>query len=205
VRRSGRALAGAAAIAAALIAGPAHAFKNIEGCDIVALAGSSSPVPVPAESLLSYSSAIGLLLEQQAGSAAAANWQSLASSIIGNQHALIDKIKGSQAYKDYLAGESCRVIVKLNDAAVDALLVETEKSGQGAALLRGLYKRTLMQIDRIQRAARFRSAQDLAAAQAGYYCFVAGAIMSQLPAERQQNLTLADFGDTVSCKDAGRA
>src|SRR6185295_2681466 len=95
--------------------GPAHAFKNIEGCDIVALAGSSSPVPVPAESWQSYSSAVGLLLEQQAGSAAAANWQHLASSIVGSQHALIDKIKSSQAYKDYLAGESCRVIVKLND------------------------------------------------------------------------------------------
>ena len=39
---------------------------------------------------------------------------------------------------------------------------------------------------------------------AGYYCFVAGAIMSQLPPERQQTITLADFGQTVPCKDAGR-
>jgi hypothetical protein len=198
-------LAGAAAIAAALSGGPAYAFKNIEGCDVVALAGTSSPVPLPPESLTAYSSAVGLLLQQQAGSAAAPNWQSLASAIVGQQHSLLDKIKGSQAYKDYLAGESCRVLIKLNGAAVDGLLAEAEKSEQRGGVLRGLYERTLKQIDRIQRAARFRSAQDEAAMAAGYYCFIAGAIASQLPPERQQSLNLADFGDTISCKDAGRA
>jgi hypothetical protein len=40
---------------------------------------------------------------------------------------------------------------------------------------------------------------------AKYYCSVAGAILSQLPPERQQSITLVDFGETVPCKDAGRA
>jgi len=204
VRRSGRALAGIAALAAAAFAQPAHAFKNIEGCDIVALAGASSPISLPPESVTDYSSAVGLSLGQQAGSAAAPNWQSLAASIVGQQHSLLDKIKSSQAYKDYLAGESCRVLVKLNSAAAEGLLAEAEISGH-AGVLRGLYERTLKQIDRVQSAARFRSAQDEAAVAAGYYCFIAAAIMSQLPPERQQSLTLADFGDTIACKDAGRA
>ena len=33
---------------------------------------------------------------------------------------------------------------------------------------------------------------------------VAGAIISRLPPERQQTITLADFGQTAPCKDAGR-
>ena len=114
--------------------------------------------------------------------------------------------QGSQAYQDYLAGDSCRVLVKLNEGAVDALLAEAAQSTPVSAMeaLRQVTQAALAQIDRIERSARFRSNQDRTLMLAGYYCFVAGAIMSQLPPERQQTITLADFGQTVPCKDAGR-
>jgi hypothetical protein len=39
---------------------------------------------------------------------------------------------------------------------------------------------------------------------AGYYCFAAGVIVPFLPPERLKTITLEDFGQTASCKDAGR-
>ena len=40
---------------------------------------------------------------------------------------------------------------------------------------------------------------------AGYYCFVAGAILSPLPRQREgKAAALAAFGETVPCKEAGR-
>ena len=111
---------------------------------------------------------------------------------------------GSQAYQDYLASDSCRLVDKLNARAVDALLDEAAISTPASvmAALRQVTQAALAQIDRIDRSARFRSNEDRTLMLAGYYCFVA--ILSQLPPERQQSITLAAFGETVPCKDAGR-
>ena len=113
---------------------------------------------------------------------------------------------GSQAYQDYLASDSCRLLDKLNARAVDALLDEAAISTPASvmAALRQVTQAALAQIDRIDRSARFRSNEDRTLMLAGYYCFVADAILSQLPPERQQSITLAAFGETVPCKDAGR-
>ena len=130
----------------------------------------------------------------------------LALALIDIQKRLLAPDQGSQAYQGYLAGDSCRVLVKLNEGAVDALLAEAAQSTPPSAMeaLRQVTRAALAQIDRIERSARFRSNQDRTLMLAGYYCFVAGAIMSQLPPERQQTITLADFGQTAPCKDTGR-
>ena len=73
------------------------------------------------------------------------------------------------------------------------------------AALRQVIDAARTQIDRIERSARFRSNQDRTLTLAAYNCFVAGCDRGAFcrPSGRP-SLTLADFGDTVSCKDAGR-
>ncbi len=114
--------------------------------------------------------------------------------------------KDSKAYQDYLAGDSCRVLSKLDSGAVETLLDEVAQSTpeQAATALRRVTQAARTQIDRIERSARFRSGQDKTLFAAHYYCFVAGAIVALLPPERQQKITLESFGNTVGCKEAGR-
>jgi hypothetical protein len=73
-----------------------------------------------------------------------------------------------------------------------------------AAALRRVTEAARTQIDNIERSARFRSNRDKTLFGAHYYCFVAGAIVALLPPERQPEITLESFGNTVGCKDAGR-
>ena len=58
-----------------------------------------------------------------------------------------------------------------------------------------------MQIDNIERSARFRSGKDKTAMAAQYYCFVAGAILGLLPPEREQAVTLESFGTPMRRPD----
>jgi hypothetical protein len=182
-------------------ASPAQAFKNIEGCDIVAFAASSSPVPISPERWEAYRQQVATLLADPSSSK---DLRGLAFALIDIEKRLLAPEAGSPAYQDYLASDSCRLLDKLNARAVDALLDEAAKSTPAPvmAALRQVTQTALAQIDRIERSARFRSNEDRTLMLAGYYCFVAGAIMSQLPPERQQTITLADFGETVPCKDA---
>jgi hypothetical protein len=192
------------ALCAAAFGGtPALAFKNIEGCDLVAFASPSSPVPIAPERWQAYRDQVAALL---ADPSASADLRGLALALVDLQKNLLAPDQGSPAYQAFLASDSCRVLVKINQAAVDALLdaAAQSTSADSMAALRQVVQAALAQIDRIERSARFRSNQDRTLMLAGYYCFVAGAIMSQLPPERQPTVTLADFGDTVSCKDAGR-
>ena len=69
--------------------------------------------------------------------------------------AMLAPDQGSQAYQDYLAGNDCRVLVKLNEGAVDALLAEAAQSTPPSAMeaLRQVTRAALAQIDRIERSA----------------------------------------------------
>ena len=186
-------------------ASPALAFKNIAGCDIVAFAAPSSPVPIAAERWQAYRANSELLLSQSQ-SAAATDWRGLAASLIGAQNSMFAPEKGSKAYQDYLASDNCRVLAKLDSGAIETMLGAVSQSVQAttSAALRGVTQATRTQIDRIERSARFRSGQDKTLFAAHYYCFIAGAIVALLPPERQQKITLESFGNTVGCKEAGR-
>jgi hypothetical protein len=203
VRHSLRLLASCAAVAAGLCAGPAQAFRNIEGCDIVAFTVPSSPIPISPERWVAYRQQVAALLGDPSSSS---DLRGLAFALIDIEKRLLAPEAGSQVYQDYLASDSCRLLDKLNERAVDALLDEAAQSTPASVMqaLRQVTQAALAQIDRIERSARFRSNEDRTLMLAGYYCFVAGAIMSQLPPERQQTIALADFGETVPCKDAGR-
>jgi hypothetical protein len=188
--------------------GPALAFKNIEGCDIVAFAGKDSPVAIPAERWQAYRDSVTTLLDAApATDAPIADWRALANRLIAAQQTLLAPDRDSSAYGDYLASDSCRVLSKLNAAAVAALLdeaAETTSEPIGVAL-RLVTQAARMQIDNIERSARFRSLQDKTAMAAKYYCFVAGAISGLLPPDRQQTIALDSFGTTIACRDVGRA
>jgi hypothetical protein len=184
-------------------ASPAQAFKNIEGCDLVAFAASPSPVPIPPDRWEAYRQHVAALLSDPSSSK---DLRALAFALVDIEKRLLAPEARSQAYQGYLASDSCRLLDKLNARAVDALLDEAAKSTPASvmAALRQVTQTALAQIDRIERSARFRSNEDRTLMLTGYYCFVAGAILSQLPPEQQQSITLADFGETVPCKDAGR-
>ena len=196
-----------ACLALGFSASPALAFKNIAGCDIVAFAAQGSPVAIASERWQSYRDAAETILgaaPQTQGSVR--EWRPVAAELIGAQKSLLAPDKGSKAYQDYLAGDSCRVLSKLDSGAVETLLDEVAQStpGQAATTLRRVTQAARTQIDRIERSARFRSGQDKTLFAAHYYCFVAGAIVALLPPERQQKITLESFGNTVGCKEAGR-
>ena len=196
-----------ACLALGFSASPALAFKNIAGCDIVAFAASSSPVPIAAERWQSYRDAAETILGAAPQTQASVQeWRPVAAELIGAQKNLLAPDKGSKAYQNYLAGDRCRVLSKLDSGAFETLLDEVAQStpGQAATTLRRVTQAARTQIDRIERSARFRSGQDKTLFAAHYYCFVAGAIVALLPPERQQKIALDNFGETVTCKDAGR-
>jgi hypothetical protein len=186
-------------------AGPALAFKNLEGCDIAAFASQSSPVKIAPERWQTYRTNSEFLLGQSQ-TAAATDWRALAASLIDTQKSLLAPDKGSPAYQDYLAGDTCRVLSKLDAQAIETMFGEIAGSASAGAVtaLRGVTQAARTQIDRIERSARFRSGKYRTLMMAQYYCFVAGAIVALLPPERQKGLSLAEFGETVSCKDVGR-
>ena len=186
--------------AACLSANPALAFKNIEGCDIVAFASASSPVPIAPERWQAYRAAIQALLGNSSYDARA-----LALALVQAEQNLLAADKGSPAYQDYLAGH-CQLIAKLNGDAVEAKLDQIEASlpASSMAALRQVIDAAQRQMDNLDRSARFRSNLDRTLALAAYNCFVAALIAGLLPPELQASLTLEDFGQTLTCKDAGR-
>jgi hypothetical protein len=195
-----------AGLALSFSAGPALALKNIEGCDIVVFAAKGSPVPVTPEQWLEYRADVEAAL-LSGDEAAAANPRALAANVVAAQEELLALIKASPAYQDYLAGGSCRILAKLDASAVKALLAEAMATmdQDAAKALAAVVEAARTQIDRIERTARFRSNQDRVLFAARYYCFIAASIAAFLSPERLADIALEDFGETMSCKDAGRA
>jgi hypothetical protein len=188
-------------------AGPALAFKNIEGCDIVTFAAKGTPIALPEERWQSYRDQVETILAAAPGAdATLTEWRALANELIEAQKSLLEPEKGSKPYQDYLAGMSCLVLARLDAAAVEGLLDEAGQSASEAvaAALRLVTQAARMQIDNIERSARFRSNRDKTAMAAQYYCFVAGAIGALLSPERRQAIALKSFGRTITCKTAGR-
>jgi hypothetical protein len=196
-----------ACLALIFSAGPSQAFKNVEGCDLVACAAKGSPIAIPSERWQAYRDAAEAILggAPQAGASLQA-WRALADRLIEAQATLLQPIQVSPAYQDYLAGDSCRVLAKLKGSAIEALLAEVSQSTPApiAKALREVIEAARTQIDRIERTARFTSNRARILMAARYYCFVAAAIMAFLPPERRAEITLEEFGETISCQDAGR-
>ena len=84
--------------------------------------------------------AVTTVLEAAPGAdAAIAAWRALANQLIEQQKALLAPDQASPAYRDYVAGESCRVLSKLNSSAVEGLLgdvAQTASEPVAAALRR---------------------------------------------------------------------
>jgi hypothetical protein len=196
-----------ACVVLSVSAGPAFAFKTLEGCDIVAFAAKDSPVAIPAERWQDYRAGVTAMLDAAPDAdAAIAAWRALADELIAKQTALLAPDRASPAYGDYLASDSCRVLSKLDSGAIQTLLGEVAQTASEpvAVALARVTSAARTQIDRIERTARFRSGKDKTAMAAQYYCFVAGAIVALLPPDRQQTITLESFGTTIPCRDIDR-
>ena len=190
-----------AGLALSFSAGPAHALKHLGGCDIVALAAKNSPVAVSPELWLDYREATEAAL-----ASGGSDPRALSARVVQAQMDFLAALGGSAAYQDYLAGDSCHLLSKLNASAVDVLLAEatSSMSEPAAQALGAIVQAARTQIDNIERSARFRSNRDKTLFAAQYYCFIAAAIVAFLPPERRAEIALEDFGETVSCNDAGR-
>jgi hypothetical protein len=196
-----------ACLALVLSSSPALALKNVEGCDLVAFAGKGAQLSLPEQAWQDYRAAAEPILGRapQAGASLQA-WRAIADELITAQATLLQPVKGSQPYHDYLASDSCRVLARLNGSAIAALVYEAAQSAPQpiADALGAVIEAARNQVDRIERTARFSSNQAKTLMAAQYYCFVAAAIVAFLPPERRAEITLEDFGQTMSCKDAGR-
>ncbi len=90
-----------------LSAGPAFAFKNIAGCDLVAFAAADSPIAIGAARWQSYRDQAAAILAAAPGAdASLADWRALANELIAAQNGLLAPERGSDAYRDYLASDS---------------------------------------------------------------------------------------------------
>ena len=184
---------------------PAFALKNVEGCDIVAFAAENAPISIAPERWRVYAAESQSLLASPPGESSS-DWRGLARGLIGLQGTVLADVKASPAYQDYLAADTCRVLSRLESRAIEGLLHEVEQAEPDAiATLRGVTEAARTQIDRIERTARFTSNQAKTLMGAHYYCFVAGAIVGLLPSERRATIALEDFGETVTCQQAGRS
>jgi hypothetical protein len=192
-------------LALGLSAKPALAFKNIQGCDIVVFASKDAPVSIPPERWQAYHDQVESLLSEPP-TRATTDWRGLASRLVELQKSLLGPDTESGAYRDYLAGDSCRVLAKLDSGAIQSFYDEVAQAApeQAATSLRRVAEAARAQIDRIERTARFTSGQARTLMAAQFHCFVAGAIVALLPPERRAAMALDDFGQTVSCHDAGR-
>jgi hypothetical protein len=183
------------------------AAKNLEACDIVTFAASSSPaVAVSPERWQAYRDEVAAIL----GSAETPSAEALASIndrlLTAQRTLLATEIASSEPYQDYLRSDRCKLLTRLDSDAVDSLLDGLEGSVPKASLdvARAIASAASGQVTGINRSARFRSAADQALLNAQYYCFAAAAIHAVLPPEQQKTTGLAAFGSTMSCADAGR-
>jgi hypothetical protein len=132
--------------------------------------------------------------------------QAAADDLVEAQTELLAPVQESDAYRAYLAGDSCFVLGTLAPKSVAAVLAELEGSApEAAAVARRIADSARKQVETITRSARFRSTRDRTLLSAQYYCFAAGAIHAALSGEDRKSIPLSRFGNTVACQAAGRA
>jgi hypothetical protein len=191
-----------AALAVIAWSGPALAFKNLEACDIVMAASGGAPLEIEPEAWQSYRNEVSTILRDTAGK----DLSEAADRLIEAQASLLAPVAGSDAYKDYVAGESCLLLKSLSPDGVDAALAAADPSTPASIVekARAIASSARAQMEMISRSARFRSGRDKTLLAARYYCFAAGTIEALVAADKQQSISLGTYGTTIGCKDAGR-
>jgi hypothetical protein len=97
-------------------ASPALAFKNIEGCDIVTFAAKDAPIAVPKERWHRDQSET-ILTVAPGAEATLTEWRAVANKLIEAQRNLLEPAIETKPYQDYLAGENCLALAKLDSGA----------------------------------------------------------------------------------------
>jgi hypothetical protein len=194
--------AGLAALAVIAWSGPALAFKNLAGCDIVMAASGGAPLEIEPEAWQSYRSEVATILRDKAGK----DLSEAADRLVEAQESLLAPVAGSDAYKDYLAGESCLLLKRLNADGIDAALAAADPSIPASVIenARAIANSARTQMEMISRSARFRSGRDQTLLAARYYCFAAGTIEALIAPDKQASISLGTYGTTIGCRDAGR-
>ena len=190
----------------AACAGPALAAKNIAACDIVIFASQETGVSIPEQRWRTYREETAASLSAPPAGAAQEALQGVAGRLLAAQEALIGEAVSTDAYRDYLASQSCQILGGLEADAVDGVLSGLDASIPEAAVetARAIASAARAQVTAVNQAARFRSARDRTLYFAAHYCFAAATVHALLSPEQQKSAELATFGRTLSCKDAGR-
>jgi hypothetical protein len=193
-----------AAIAVIACTGPAFAFKNLQGCDIVAATSGQAPFTVAPDGWRAYRDDVRGILSTPASTVD--DLTAAADLLVAAQRTLLQPITDADTYRDYLLGESCHVLKTLTPAGIDAALAAADLSMPATVVqnARAIANAARTQVATIARSAKFRSGRDQTLLSARYYCFAAGTLQALVSPDKLVSINLGSYGTTVGCKDAGR-
>ncbi len=188
----------------AVVAGTsqAFAFKNLAACDIVMAASGKTAFAIDPEAWQAYRSEVSTIL----GGTAGKDLSEAADRLVEAQESLLSAIADADAYKDYVASDSCLVLKALSPKGIDVALAAADPSTPASVIdrARAVANAARAQMDTISRSARFRSGRDQTLLAARYYCFAAGVIEALIAEDKLFTISLGAYGPAIGCKDVGR-
>ncbi len=193
-----------AAIAVIACTGPALAFKNLQGCDIVMATSGQAPFTVAPDAWQAYRDDVRSILSTPASTVD--DLTAAADLLVAAQMTLLQPITDADTYRDYLLGESCHVLKTLTPEGIDAALAAADPATPASTLqtARAIANAARTQVTTITRSAKFRSGRDQTLLSARYYCFAAGTLQALVSPAKLASINLGSYGTTIGCKDAGR-
>jgi hypothetical protein len=193
-----------AAIAVIACAGPALAFKNLQGCDIVIATSGQAPFTVAPDAWQAYRDDVRGILSTPASTLD--DLTAAADLLVAAQTTLLQPITDADSYRDYLLGDKCQVLTTLTPEGIDAALAAADPTTPKSTLetARAIANAARTQVSTITRSAKFRSGRDQTLLSARYYCFAAGALQALVSPAKLASMKLDSYGTITGCKDAGR-
>jgi hypothetical protein len=193
-----------AAIAIIACTAPALAFKNLQGCDIVAATSGQAPFTVAPDAWRAYRDDVSSILSTPASTID--DITAAADLLVAAQTTLLQPITDADSYRDYLLGDKCHVLKTLTPEGIDAALAAADPATPKSTLetARAIANAARMQVMTITRSAKFRSGRDQTLLSARYYCFAAGTLQALVSPAKLAGMKLDSYGATIGCKDADR-
>jgi hypothetical protein len=187
-----------AAIAVIACTGPALAFKNLQGCDIVAATSGQAPFTIAPDAWQAYRDDVYGILSTPASTID--DLSAAADLLVAAQMTLLQPITDADTFREYLLGDKCHVLKTLTPEGIDDALAGADPATPASTLETA---RAIANAARTQ-VAKFRSGRDETLLSARYYCFAAGTLQALVSPAKLASMKLDSYGATIGCKDAGR-
>jgi hypothetical protein len=193
-----------AAIAVIACTGPALAFKNLQGCDIVAATSGQGPFTIAPDAWQAYRDDVRGILSTPASTID--DLSAAADLLVAAQMTLLQPITDADTFREYLLGDKCHVLKTLTPEGIDDALAAADPATPASTLetARAIANAARTQVATITRSAKFRSGRDETLLSARYYCFAAGTLQALVSPAKLASMKLDSYGATIGCKDTGR-